>query len=336
VVVVGLLVLGMLLIVGHGAVTALRRRLVARHVHAAEEALREVAAGAPPDDVRRTALRSMPFAERVDVFAALAPSLAGTSRAAVTKAADAIGLLREAARGTRSRRRRRRLRSARLFTVLGGGHEVMPALLDDPRPEVRAEAAQWTVEYPEPATIARLVELLGDDPLLARFLVPDALVRLGPAAVPALAGQIESGSGDTATGALRAARWIADPALARPARAREADPDPAIRARVAEVLGATGGAEAIASLERLLADDDAAVRTAASAALGRLGHWPAAGALAAALRDRAWSMRLASALSLRSFGPVGEVVLRRALRDEDRFAADIARHVLDLPATAGR
>jgi HEAT repeat protein len=49
------------------------------------------------------------------------------------------------------------------------------------------------------------------------------------------------------------------------------------------------------------------------------------------LRDPSWDVRRAAALALRGLGPVGEVLLRRALRDEDRFARDIATLALDLP-----
>ena len=81
----------------------------------------------------------------------------------------------------------------------------------------------------------------------------------------------------------------------------------------------------------MLDDDDARVRTAAAASLGQLGHWPAAVSLKRCLRDPSWDVRRAAALALRGLGPVGEILLRRALRDEDRFARDMAALALDLP-----
>jgi hypothetical protein len=40
-------------------------------------------------------------------------------------------------------------------------------------------------------------------------------------------------------------------------------------------------------------------------------------------------------LALRSLGPPGLLFLHRSLQDADRFAADMARHMLDLPDMAG-
>ncbi len=73
------------------------------------------------------------------------------------------------------------------------------------------------------------------------------------------------------------------------------------------------------------------MRAAAAIALARLGHWPAAPALAARLSDPPWGVRRNAALAVRGLGPAGELLLGRALRDDDWFARDIARQTLDLP-----
>jgi HEAT repeat protein len=104
-----------------------------------------------------------------------------------------------------------------------------------------------------------------------------------------------------------------------------------VRARAATLAGAIGGEELVATLEGLLADPDAVVRASAAAAVGRLGHWPATARLARMLRDPAWVVRSQSALAMRRLGSPGLLLLRRALDDQDRFAADIARQVLDMP-----
>jgi HEAT repeat protein len=87
-------------------------------------------------------------------------------------------------------------------------------------------------------------------------------------------------------------------------------------------------------LQRMVHDDDAGVRAAAAAALGRLGHWPSAAIIAPLLRDRAWIVRSQGALALRGLGSPGHLYLRRGLTDEDPFAADISRQVLDLPESS--
>ena len=153
----------------------------------------------------------------------------------------------------------------------------MPALLDDPRPEVRAQAAEWAAAHPaEP---------------LDRCAPSTMLERPGP--LRALHGD---GLADPAARRRRrAARAaIADPArrrgrrargrgadrrlrrLAGPAQARLDDPDPGVRAWAARVLGELGGDEHAAAVAERLDDPEPDVRAAAAVALGRLGHWPSA------------------------------------------------------------
>jgi hypothetical protein len=63
-------------------------------------------------------------------------------------------------------------------------------------------------------------------------------------------------------------------------------------------------------------------------------HWQAASQLAEGLRDRAWHVRRDAGLALRSIGAPGALFLRRALKGDDAFAADMAQLVLDLPDAA--
>jgi HEAT repeat protein len=87
-------------------------------------------------------------------------------------------------------------------------------------------------------------------------------------------------------------------------------------------------------LTALLADSDPAVRAAATRALGKLSHWPAAATLAALLRDQVWEVRKEAGLALAALGAPGILFLNRALKGNDPFAADMARHVLDLSSHA--
>ena len=109
-----------------------------------------------------------------------------------------------------------------------------------------------------------------------------------------------------------------------------------IRARAAGVAGAVGGGPAVEALMKLLADEAAPVRAAAARALGRAGHWPAAAPLALLLGDPSWDVRQQAAAALRTLGSPGVLFLRRALSAPDPFAADAARHMLDLPESALR
>ena len=207
----------------------------------------------------------------------------------------------------------------------------MPPLLGDPRPEVRAQAAEWAAGHPAPELVAALTGMLGDPRGLARFTVMDSLIRLGAHAVEPLCRTIADATGVTAVSALRVGTMIGDPRLAGPARARLDDADPAVRAWAVRLAGSVGGDENAAAVEERLSDPAPEVRAAAALALGRLGHWMAAGRLGARLGDPAWEVRRNAALALRSFGSPGELLLNRALRDEDPSARDMARQTLDLP-----
>jgi HEAT repeats len=282
-------------------------------------------------------LQRLPAERRIDLFAELAQSVAGAPRSALAEAAAELGVIERAERWCGSRWWRRRLRGARLLTTLGGGEEAVPPLLADRRPEVRAQAAEWAAGHGSEANVRRLTAML-DDPLgLARFTVMDSLIRLGAAAVEPLRDTIAEAGAEAVAGrapvvaALRVGAAIGDPRLAAAARGRLEDEDPAVRAWAVRLVGAVGGDENAAAVVGRLGDPADEVRAAAAVALGRLGHWPAAPALAERLSDPAWLVRRNAALALRSLGPAGELLLGRALRDEDRFVRDIARQTLDLP-----
>jgi HEAT repeat protein len=328
-----LLLLALALLVGHGigvrAVQAARRRRVA----AARDALR-AAAGRAGDDEERAretataALRELPDRHAVALLSELAPSLAGPERAALGAVARERGLLAAAESACSDRRWRRRLHAVRILALLGGGEDAVPPLLGDPRPEVRAQAAEWVLGEPRPEHVERLVAMLSDPERFSRFTVMDTLIRLGARAVEPLAAAIAAGGGAEA---LTVAARIGDPRLSEAAAGRIADPDPQVRAWAVRMLGALGGDRHATEVQERLEDHAPEVRAAAAVALGRLGHWPAAPALGLRLRDRAWQVRRDASLALRALGPPGELLLERALRDEDPFARDMARQTLDLP-----
>jgi HEAT repeat protein len=217
---------------------------------------------------------------------------------------------------------------------VGGGETVVPALFADPNPAVRAEAAEWAGQHPTPEVVRRLVGVLATPGTVGSWVVRDSLLRIGPDAVAPLARYLETHGGTLAVPALEVAAGLADARFTGAVLRLCGDALPAVRARAATLAGAIGGAELVGTLEGLLGDPDASVRAAAAAAVGRLGHWPAALRLAGMLRDPAWLVRSQSALAMRRLGSPGVLLLRRALDDEDPFAADIARQVLDMPETA--
>jgi HEAT repeat protein len=65
-----------------------------------------------------------------------------------------------------------------------------------------------------------------------------------------------------------------------------------------------------------------------------MNHWQAASQLAESLRDSTWRVRREAGFALRALGAPGALFLRRAIKGNDAFAADMAQQVLDLPAAA--
>lgn len=275
-------------------------------------------------------LRTLPRRWQTTLFTELVISLSGDSRQRLTTLAEHLGLVPHAERQCRSRLWWRRLQSARLLTTLGGSDKVLLSLFQDRNPLVRAQATEWAVDYPTPEVIDALLGLLDDNHRLCQFHAQTSLLGMGGIIITPLNHYLFSHSGYGAMGALRVAVALGNPSFLTPALTLCRDESPRVRALVASLLGEIGGSQAIEVLSRLLTDSQAEVRAAAAKALGKLTHWPAAASLAALLRDSAWIVRREAALALRALGAPGMLFLRRALNDVDHFAADMARHVLDV------
>ncbi|MGX6450277.1 hypothetical protein ACVU7I_19730, partial [Patulibacter sp. S7RM1-6] len=157
------------------------------------------------------ALRGLRPPEALRVLAEQAAPLAAARRASLEEVATEAGLVAAGEADARSHRWTTRLHGARTLTVVGGGEEVVPALLDDRRPEVRAQASAWAVDHPSPDVVRRLVRHAGAPEPGGRFAVQDALVRLGPVATPLLVPALTGVSGADAARLLAVCVPLADP-----------------------------------------------------------------------------------------------------------------------------
>ena len=122
-----------------------------------------------------------------------------------------------------------------------------------------------------------------------------------------------------------------EPEIAVPALVRELnDPDPAIRAAVAEALGESYDISAVQPLGHLLLNDvDPDVREAAAEMLGEIGHPQALFMLREALNDPDGDIRERVVQAIGDIGgTVAEELLRYALQDEDKGVAETAAEVL--------
>jgi hypothetical protein len=326
-----LAVLLVAVLVGRAGWLAARRHVQGPRLARAARTIAAAAAGRAPEQAAVAELGRLPRAAQIHAFGQLGDNLVGTQKRELCRIADQAGLIGKAETWCTARRWGQRLRGARLLTLLGGGDDVVPRLLDDPRAEVRAQAAQWAGEHPEAASIDRLLTMLGDPETLCRFTVKDALMRVGRPAIEPLLRHLTEADGNPAAEALELAAGIADPRFLRSGLALCRAPHVQTRSRAATLTGAIGGSQAITALSELLCDDAPEVRSSSAKALGMLRHWPAAGALAKCLRDPAWNVRLAAAVALRGLGAAGVLVLRKAMNDSDPFARDMACQVLELP-----
>lgn len=278
-------------------------------------------------------LEQLSARRRITAITSLIGSLSGATVMAVTGRSALSALLMHGDAWTHSRLWWRRLHGVRTLAQLDEPPSNYRTLLTDPRPAVRAEVADWVARSPDDQDIARLVTMLSSDVGRCQFAAENALRQIGAAAVPALM-QYLSGPAPRAAVAMEIAAAAGGSALIPAGQAWSSDLDPANRAASAALMAAVGSEEAGPVLLRLVKDVDPTVRAAAATGLGTIALWSAAPQLTQALHDPNWSVRRAAAAALRVLGPVGRLCLRRALDDDDDHAADIARHVLDLPTSA--
>jgi hypothetical protein len=296
--------------------------------------LREAGGTGPKQDA--SMLLTLPPHLLTKLFGYIDRTLTGNERACLTRLGLETGLSDLAERYCHSRLWWRRLEGARLLTLIRTGESVVPGLLADPHPWVRAQAAEWAGVHPTAEVIEKLLALLADPSGLCRFTVQDSLIRIGPQAVEPLLKFLNDHTGPVLEPALEVALSLAEPRFSEPALALCENTSPRVRALAAALLGALGGRESVDVLTTLLDDPVPEVRAAAASSLGKLHHWPAARWLAGALRDQAWIVRREAGLALRAVGSPGLLFLRRSLSDHDPFAADMARQVLDLPELGER
>lgn len=331
---IGLLALALGLYLLHGVWLLFnqRRRLVQTE-RARESMVRLV--NSPVVDLEQIeSLRRLPHNVQTTAFLEVARNVSGSGMERLRFMAQQVGVLDHARKLCTSRRWTRRLRGARILSQMDVPDPLVLKLLTDSHPTIRAQAAEWAAAQPSVPVIAAMLRLLADPATQARFAVQTALLRMGAVAAGPLATFLERNSGSAAEAGLRVAEALAEPRFEQAALRLSRPADIAVRMAAAKLLGAVGGAEAADRLLELLGDEAFQVRAAAAQSLGRLRHWQAGSALSERLSDSTWPVRRQAALALRAIGAPGVLFLRRAVKGDDRFAADMAQQVLDLPAAA--
>ncbi len=279
-------------------------------------------------------LKNLPHDVQNITVLEISRSFSGTGKERLRFVAQEIGVVDRARALCQQRRWTRRLRGARILSQLDVADPLVLKLLADRHPAVRAQAAEWAAAQPSIEVISAMLELLADPATQARFAVQNALLRMGNVITGPLSTFLETHSDRAAEAGLRVAESVAESRFLTSALRLSRAEDVGVREAAAKLLGAIAGAEAAARLVEMLADGESHVRAAAASALGRMHYWQAGSQLAERLRDERWRVRREAGLALRAIGAPGTLFLRRALKGDDRFAADMAQQVLDLPEAA--
>lgn len=318
----------------HGLWLFLHERWLLTRTAKAREALTRLVTSGVVNIEEIAVLRGLPHNVQVIAFLDVSRNLSGAGKERLRFVADQVGLLDRARKLCVSRTWTRRLRGARILSRLDVPDPLVEKLLADPHPALRAQAAEWASAQPSIPVISAMLVLLADPATQARFAVQDALLRMGGVVAKPLAAFLETHSGSSVEAGLRVAESLAEPSFGASALVLTRNESAGIRTGAAKLLGAIGGGPAAERLMELLGDGDPNVRAAAAQSLGRMHHWQAASQLAERLRDSAWRVRRGAGLALRALGAPGALFLRRALNSDDKFAADMAQQVLDLPSAA--
>lgn len=266
---------------------------------------------------------------------ALVPKLRGADREGLVQLLRRRGVVEAARRGTTSIRSIRRLRSVELLGALGLAECVpeLTARLHDRNPDVRRAAVRALGRTASPDAVAHLLNLVGREKHpVAEHSLTLALVRIGPAGVPALTVALEGTVPRVAAAAAHVLGWLGDhsavPALSRAA----AHDDERVAVAALEALGRMDSPAAEAPLRsRLSADEDPQVRLSATRALGRLGHPGSVDALAGLLGEE-HELARAAAVSLRRLGTAGRDALAASAGTVPEAMEALGR---DGPALAG-
>ena len=331
---IALLVFAVVVFFAHGLWLFVSQKRFLRDMTAARDSLTHLLTRGTINVEEIEALRRIPRDAQVAAFLEASRNLTGTGKERLRFVAREVALLDRARKLCESGRWTRRLRGARLLARMDVADPLVEKLLADPNPAVRAQAAEWAAAQPSPSVISIMLTMLADPATQARFAVQDALLRMGVTIADPLASFLETHSGLPAEAGLRVAEALAETRFLPAALRHSASEDVGVRGAAANLLGAIGGADSAARLTELLKDPDSLVRAGAAHGLGRMQHWPAASQLAGCLRDPAWRVRRDAGLALRALGAPGALFLRRAVKGDDPFAADMSQQVLDLPAAA--
>ncbi len=263
-----------------------------------------------------------------------AMGLAGSGVERIRRDAQQAGVSDRIRRLAGRRSWRARTRAAQLLRLLPDDDPVVPALLSDRRAEVSARALDSIGVEAVGLHIGSVLDACSAPDVATRFAAQQALLGSDERVIePLIEAVYAAGFGTLRPEAVSAvlgacatvlnvdvAQAVADHSWSGSVEHR--------RLRVAVLAnGLSAGAEN--DLVAMFQDPHGSVRAAAVEAVGRLGNPMLASALGRCLEDPVWEVRRAAGVALAGLGPAGGLILRRQLSGPDRYAADMAKEMLD-------
>jgi HEAT repeat protein len=211
--------------------------------------------------------------------------------------------------------------------------EAAPALslaLNDRHVSVR-QAAVWALsQVGTPATLARLVRLLGDRSLVVARRAQEVLAVRGEEVagdILAFAASTSSRMGRVA--AIELIGWLRLSNAAELLLDFSDHLDPEIRVKSVKAAAAIGGPQFRTAFHSRLEDPSWPVRSQAAKGLRRCGSPESVPRLTKALRDKRWWVRFYAAAALAEFGAAGRQALTEGLTDQNAQVRDMARYLLE-------
>lgn len=196
--------------------------------------------------------------------------------------------------------------------------EALVAVLDDPHPFVRWQAALALSKFQDESTFSLLQAAMASRNTRRRSAAADVLGRLGDKrATSTLCKALSSRSIDVRRSAAEALTHLADPDALPELQKALRDEDPLVRRAVANALGMIGEAEAVPTLLVMLQDESPLVRASAVSALGRLDAPGSAEPVRQALQDTDLGVKLQAIRSLAKLGSAKDLAALEARSSDE-------------------
>ena len=230
----------------------------------------------------------------------------------------------------------RRLQAARALRVVATDEDrtLIEELLRDDVAAVRRAAVSCLRRVRSPSLAEAALDMCVREPRVLRDQILETLVRSRGEIVDALIRKLGAADREELRTALRLADLLGTPALLPYVLAHASAPDLEVRIAAARALSSYPHAASSEALSALLDDPAWQVRAQAAAALGEIGARETLQQLDHLMTDPNWWVRLRAALALRRLGREGVAILEARGPDDDRYAYEMARYVLELDAAA--